>query len=287
VALAKSADVVVVFGYQWEAEFKDLKTIGLAQEQNDLIARVTAANPNTVVVLETGGPVAMPWASSAGAILEAWYPGIRGAKALASIIAGNVNPTAKLPITFPLSDADLPHPQIPQPSAEYQQKLNAGGMSQFMANMAKGLPSFPASYDEKLKVGYKWYDAEHKAVLFPFGFGLSYTTYAYSDLKVQNGSDVTVTFTLHNDGTRDGAEIAQVYASLPASAGEPPKRLVGWTKVKLAAGESKQVSVQVDRKLLSIFDEQKDDWKLIPGQYVLLVGGSSQSLPLKQPVELK
>jgi len=238
-------------------------------------------------VLETGGPVTMPWVSQAGAIIEAWYPGIRGAKALASIIAGNVNPTAKLPITFPLSDADLPHPQIPQPSAEYQQKLNAGGMSQVMANMAKGLPSFPSAYDEKLKVGYKWYDAEHKQVLFPFGFGLSYTTYGYSGLKVQSGSDVTATFTVHNNGSLAGAEIAQVYASFPVSAGEPPKRLVGWVKVKLAPGESKEVSVSIDRKLLSIFDEKEDNWKLVSGQYALLVGGSSQDLPLKQTAELQ
>jgi beta-glucosidase len=287
VALAESVDVVVVFGYQWEAESKDLKTLDLANEQNELIARVTAANPSTVVVLETGGPVTMPWVSQAGAIIEAWYPGIRGAKALASIIAGNVNPTAKLPITFPLSDADLPHPQIPQPSAEYQQKANAGGMSQVMVNMAKGLPSFPCAYDEKLKVGYKWYDAEHKQVLFPFGFGLSYTTYGYSGLKVLSGSDVTATFTVHNDGSLAGTETAQVYASFPVSAGEPPKRLVGWAKVKLAPGESKEVSVSIDRKLLSIFDEKMDDWKLVSGQYTLLVGGSSRDLPLKQTVELQ
>jgi len=287
VALAKNADVVVVFGYQWEAEFKDLKTLDLAKEQNELIERVAAANPRTVVVLETGGPVTMPWSSKTGAIVEAWYPGIRGAKALASILAGTVNPTAKLAITFPLSDADLPHPQIPQPSAEYAHALNEGGLPQFMANMAKGMPSFSASYDEKLKVGYKWYDAEHKPVLFPFGYGLSYTTYAYSGLKVQNGSDVTVTFTVRNNGARAGAEIAQVYASLPTSAGEPPRRLVGWAKVKLAAGESQVVNVVVDHKRLSIFDEKGDDWELIPGQYVLLVGGSSRNLPLKQTVKFQ
>jgi beta-glucosidase len=285
--LAKTADVVVVFGYQWEAEFKDLSTLSLAKEQNDLIAQVTAANPHTVVVLETGGPVTMPWAAQVGAILEAWYPGIRGARALASILAGTVNPSGKLPVTFPLQDADLPHPQIAQPSAEYYQALYSGGLGQFMEVMAKGLPSFDVPYDEKLEVGYKWYDAHHAPVLFPFGYGLSYTTYEYSALQVQQNAAITVSFTVHNNGQRNGEEIAQVYASLPSGSGEPPKRLVGWSKVHLAAGESKQVSVPVNRKLLSIFDEKSGNWKLPAGEYVLRVGGSSQDLPLTQAVTLQ
>jgi beta-glucosidase len=123
-------------------------------------------------------------------------------------------------------------------------------------------------------------------VLFPFGFGLSYTTYSYSDLKVEPGQSVRVTFTVKNNGARDGAEVAEVYASLPSSAGEPPKRLVGWSKVPLAAGESKQVSVEVVSQYLSIFDEKKSGWQLVPGEYTFLVGGSSQSLPLHQAVTL-
>jgi beta-glucosidase len=143
------------------------------------------------------------------------------------------------------------------------------------------------AYDEGLKVGYKWYDAEKKPVLFPFGFGLSYTTYEYSNLSVASEGKVKVTFTVANTGARAGAEIAEVYASLPASAEEPPKRLVGWSKVKLEAGEQKSVTIEIDPKYLSIFDEAKDGWTLVPGDYTILVGGSSQNLPLKASISLK
>jgi beta-glucosidase len=151
--------------------------------------------------------------------------------------------------------------------------------------MAMGIgPFFDVHYDEGLKVGYKWYDAENKAVLFPFGFGLSYTTFAYSGLTVTPGDSTTVSFTVKNTGHRAGAETAQVYASLPDSAGEPPKRLVGWTRVELGPGVSKQVDVPVSRDRLSVFDESSDSWKLVPGQYVLRVGGSSRDLPLEKTV---
>lgn len=140
------------------------------------------------------------------------------------------------------------------------------------------------AFDEGLKVGYKWYDAEKKPVLFPFGFGLSYTTYAYSGLKVAAGESTTVSFTVKNTGKRAGTEIAQVYASLPDAAGEPPKRLIGWTRVELAPGESKQVSVAVSRDRLTVYDEASDSWKLVPGSYVVRAGGSSQDLPLQQAV---
>ena len=142
-------------------------------------------------------------------------------------------------------------------------------------------------YDEGLKVGYKWYDAEKKAVLFPFGYGLSYTRFGYSGLKVTPGRETTVSFTVKNTGSRDGAEIAEVYAALPANAGEPPKRLVGWSKVWLKAGESKDVSVSVGEKYLSIYDEASNGWKLVPGGYTFMVGGSSRELPLHEKVELK
>jgi beta-glucosidase len=149
-------------------------------------------------------------------------------------------------------------------------------------------PTFAVHYDEGLKVGYKWYDAENKPVLFPFGFGLSYTTFAYSGLSVSPAADsVKVTFTITNTGSRAGAEIGEVYASLPASAQEPPKRLIGFTKVSLNPKDKKTVTIEVDPKYLSIFDEQKDAWTLVPGDYGILVGGSSDKLPLKTTVNLK
>jgi len=138
-----------------------------------------------------------------------------------------------------------------------------------------------------LKVGYKWYDAENKPVLFPFGYGLSYTTFTYSGLKVTAGNETTVSFTVKNTGSRAGEEIAEVYAALPASVGEPPKRLVAWDKVHLNAGESKEVSVPVRTLYLSVYDEGSDSWKLVPGSYSFMVGGSSQNLPLVEKVNLK
>lgn len=290
---AKGADVVVVFAYQWESEGMDLPTLSLPKykngdkevDQNAVIDAVTKANPHTVVVLETGSPVTMPWVDAPAAIVEAWYSGSDGANALGNVLFGSVNPSGKLPNTFPKSDADLPHPTISKPGAIHFDGASTPEM------WAKGLPPFPINYDEGLKVGYKWYDAEQKPVLFPFGYGLSYTTFGYSGLNVTPGSGsgdtVKVTFTLANTGGREGAEIAEIYAALPASAQEPPKRLVGFSKVKLAPKEKKQVTVEIERKYLSIWDEAKDAWSLVPGEYTFMVGGSSDKLPLKATVRLQ
>ncbi|MGA9039235.1 MAG: glycoside hydrolase family 3 C-terminal domain-containing protein [Terriglobales bacterium] len=278
-AVAKSADVAIVFAYQWESEGMDLDNLSLPGHQDDLIAKVAAANPHTIVVLETGSPVTMPWVDQVNGIMEAWYAGSRGAEALANLIFGDVNPSGKLPITFPKSDADLPHASIAKPTETIRFKS--------WEEMAGGLPVFQTNYDEGLKVGYKWYDAEHKAVLFPFGYGLSYTTYSYSSLKITQGKNVHVSFTVTNTGNRAGAEVAEVYAALPAGTGEPPKRLVGWSKVKLAAGESKDVTVEIDPEYLSIFNVDKDAWELPEGEFRFMVGGSSQSLMLQRSIRFQ
>ena len=144
-----------------------------------------------------------------------------------------------------------------------------------------GLPPFDVPYTEGLKVGYKWFDAEDKDPLFAFGHGLSYTTFAYSGLKATIDG---VSFTVRNTGTRPGAEIAQVYAALPPAAKEPPQRLVAWEKIALAPGESKEVRLSIEPKFLSIFNEQKNDWELLPGSYRFLVGGSSRGTPLTAAV---
>jgi beta-glucosidase len=223
----------------------------------------------------------MPWIGQVSAAIEVWYPGIRGDVALANILFGDVNPTGKLPVTFAKSDTDLPHPQIPglvpppPPSATPEAGRGGRGGRGRMA-------PFDVDYSEGLKVGYKWFDAEKKDPLFAFGHGLSYTTYAYSGLKA--GID-TVTFTVRNTGKRAGAEIAQVYAALPSAAQEPPKRLVAWDRIPLAPGESKTVTLAIDPKFLSIFNEQKDGWELLPGEYQFLVGGSSRSTPLTATVK--
>src|SRR5450759_1835174 len=287
VALAKTADVAIVFAYQWESEGMALDSLSLPEHQDELIAKVAAANPHTVVVVESGGPVTMPWVDQVSGILEAWYAGSRGADAVANVIFGDVNPSAKLPITFPRSEADLPHRSVVQPPRE----STTGFEPDAWKKIAAGLPAFQTTYDEGLKVGYKWYDAEKKQVLFPFGYGLSYSTYSYSNLRVTPGGapggNVRLSFTVTNTSNRAGIEIAEVYAALPAAAAEPPKRLVGWSKVNLSPAESKEVVVEVDPQYLSIFNADQNTWQLLPGDYTFLVGGSSQSLPLKQLVSLK
>jgi beta-glucosidase len=228
----------------------------------------------------------MPWIDKVAAVVEAWYPGIRGAEALANILTGKVNPSGKLAITFPKSDDDLPHPKLVLPPRESQMNFGSGGDISARARAAKGLPPFQISYDDGLKVGYKWYDAEKKAVLFPFGFGLSYTTFAYSGLAVKAGAGLSVSFTVKNTGKRAGTEIAQVYTGFPDAAGEPPKRLIGWTRVDLAPGEQKTVTVAVDHDQLTVYDEASDSWKLVPGNYNVQVGGSSRDLPLHQETSI-
>jgi beta-glucosidase len=279
-ALAKESDVAIVFVHQWTSEDFDLPNLSLPDNQDAMIDQVASANPRTIVVIESGTAVTMPWIDKVSGVLEAWYAGSKGADAVANILFGDVNPSAKLPMTFPRSEADLPHPQrvIPPPGALGEAAVMATGVAK---------PTFETHYDEGLKVGYKWYDAEKKPVLFPFGFGLSYTSYSYSNLKVRPGKETMVTFTVKNTGTRPGAEVAEVYAVLPDEAGEPPKRLVGWNKVKLQAGESKEVTVNVGAADLSIFDEALDSWKMVPGAYSFMVGGSSQDLPLVEKIRLK
>lgn len=284
-ALAKESQVAIVFAYQWTHEAYDLPNLSLPEKQDKLIERVAAANANTIVVLETGTAVTMPWADRVSGILEAWYAGSKGADAVANVLFGEVNPSAKLPITFPVSEADLPHPILvgPSPEAKAAGPVMRNGVAR---------PAFSVHYNEGLEVGYKWFDAENKQVLFPFGFGLSYTTYSYSGLKVTPGSQTeggatTVNFLVKNTGSRTGTEIAQVYASLPASAGEPPQRLAGWSRVSLEPGETKQVTVTVDPKYLSVFDEETNGWKLIPGRYTFRVGSSSRNLALTADLTLQ
>jgi beta-glucosidase len=277
--LAKKSDVAIVFAYQWSSEDMDLPNLSLPDNQDALIEQVAAANPRTIVVLETGTAVTMPWLDKVSAVLEAWYAGSKGADAVANILFGDVNPTAKLPMTFPQSEADLPHPQlvIPPPEARGRAAVMKSGEAK---------PTFAVNYDEGLKVGYKWYDALNKSVLFPFGFGLSYTTYTYSGLQVRPGKEATVSFTVTNTGSRAGQEIAEVYVALPADAGEPPKRLVGWSKVHLNPGESREVTVKVPVEYLSIYGENPDGWKLVPGSYTFMAGPSSRELPLTSKVDL-
>ncbi|MES2391139.1 MAG: glycoside hydrolase family 3 C-terminal domain-containing protein [Acidobacteriota bacterium] len=270
VALAKQSDVAVVFAWQWESEDMDLPSLSLPEGQDKLIAAVTDANPRTVVVLETGSAVTMPWLDRTGAVLEAWYGGVKGADAVANLLFGDVNPSGKLPLTFPVSESDLPRATVAKPPQP----------------VVNGVLSFKVDYSEGAEVGYKWYETEKKPVLFPFGFGLSYTTFAYSGLKVAaDGSEAT--FTLANTGKRKGAEVAEVYAMLPAKSGESWKRLVGWQKVELEAGESRVVKVKLNGLAMAVWDVAGKKFVRPVGKFELMAGGSSAELPLKVDVSLE
>ena len=273
--LAGQSEVAIVFAHQHTHENADLKNLVLPDEQDELIRQVATANPRTIVVLENGDPVLMPWLGSVKAVLETWYPGARGGEAIANILFGDVNPSGKLVLSFPKSEADLPRLvlQVPPPAP-------AG--SNPNADMQKRDAFFDVNYSEGMKVGYRWYDAENKEPLFPFGFGLSYSSFAYSKLRLESAQQVSVSFTLKNTSGRAGAEVAQVYLGLPASAGEPPKRLVGWKKVKLGPGEAQEVTVNIEPRELAIFNDVRNVWEIVPGEYRVFVGGSSRDTPLTQ-----
>ncbi|CAB3792814.1 glycoside hydrolase family 3 C-terminal domain-containing protein [Pararobbsia alpina] len=262
---AANADVTIVFATQAQSETRDLASLSLPDfradpgnqryDQNELIGVVALKSKRTVVVLENGSPVLMPWIANVHAVLETWYPGIQGGQAIADLLFGDVNPSGKLPISFPMRDADLPQPEISK-------------------------VDFNVKYSEGLLMGYRWYDAKLIEPLFPFGHGLSYTTFSYSAMQ-SNASpegDVTVSFSVTNTGRRAGAEVAQVYAKLPAGLGEPPKRLVGWKKVMLGAGETQQVSITIPSQRLATWDTEHHAWKVNAGSYTLLAAGSSSEV---------
>jgi beta-glucosidase len=262
--VAKAADVAIVFVNQYMTEDYDAPTLSLPEGQDDLVKAVAHANPRTIVVLETGGPVSMPWIDDVQGVLAAWYPGIGGAEALANILFGAVNPSGHLPITFARSDADLPSPVI---------------------QGTKDKP-FDLHFVEGTAVGYRWFTAKQKKPLFAFGHGLSYTTFSYSNLALDS-SKREVAFTVTNTGQRAGADVAQVYARLPRSAGESYDRLVAWQRVQLAPGESKRVALTLEPRFLSIFNVRKNAWELKRGTYAISVGHSSIDKPLSGPMRLK
>jgi beta-glucosidase len=279
-SLAKSSDLAIVFAYQWESEGMDLPNLSLPDKQNALIERVAAANPHTIVVLESGTAVTMPWLDKVAGVVEAWYAGSAGHKALASVLVGDVNPTGKLAITFPKSESDLPHPVIPELSAQDE------GQGKDAVNAGTHISAYAVHYDEGAEVGYKWYDAEHKQPLFAFGFGLSYTSYAYSGLTVDSDAR-TARFNVKNAGKRAGTETAEVYARLPQGSDESFKRLVAWKRITLAPGESQTVTVAIDPRVVQTFDESSDGWKLAPGEYEVFVGPSSDNAPLRGHLQVR
>jgi beta-glucosidase len=276
---AKGADLAIVFAYQWLAEDMDVKSLSLPDNQDALIEQVAKANPHTIVVLETGSAVTMPWVDQVAGIVEVWYAGSSGHKALANVLTGDVNPSGKLALTFPKSENDLPRPVI-EPAPPVPQNLTPADL----ANSPAG--KFAVHYDEGAAVGYKWFEVQHKLPLFAFGYGLSYTTFGYSNLSVDSAAKAA-RFTVENTGTRAGVEIAEVYARLPKGSDEPFKRLVGWKRITLAPGESQTVTVLIDPQALGTFDETTNGWNFMPGDYEVLVGPSSDKTPLTSSMQVR
>lgn len=265
-ALAKTADVAIVFATQWTTESYDVPDLSLPHGQDATIAAVAAANPRTIVVLETGGPVKMPWLGQVGAVLETWYAGGRGGPAIANLLTGRVNPSGRLAATFPVDESQLPRPALAGWGTSAERPSNGGDPV-----------AFPTP--EGADVGYRWFARKGLKPLFPFGYGLSYSSFAYSDLELRGGATVQASFTVRNTGTREGADVPQVY--LTAIAGAPELRLIGWDKVRLAPGESKRVTVTADPRLLAHFDAPGHRWRVAGGSYAIAVGASSADLALR------
>jgi len=260
-SLAASSSVAVVFVGNDESEGSDLSSIDLSSADNALISAVAAANPNTVVVLNTGSAVTMPWLSSVKGVLEAWYPGQEDGAAIAALLFGNADPSGHLTVTFPTSLAQVP------------------------ASTAAQWPGTDGTvqYSEGIDVGYRWYDANKLTPLFPFGYGLSYTSFAFSNLHIgalSAGGDATVTATVTNTGARAGADVAQLYVTDPAASGQPPKQLEGFDRVSLQPGASRTVTFQLTQGNLRYWNATSNNWATSTGSYGISVGDSDASLPL-------
>jgi beta-glucosidase len=264
-ALAAASDVALVFATQWNGESFD-SPLTLENDQDALIDAIAAANPNTVVVLETGGAVFMPWLGKVKGVLEAWYPGTSGGEAVANLLFGRVNPSGRLPITFPASVDQLPRKNLAEQDAQGTKIAN---------------------YAEGAKVGYKWYEANKITPLFPFGHGLGYSTFGYRDLAVRLDKDhIAVKFRVTNGGLRDGKAVPQIYVAPVAGGWEAPQRLGGWRKVDVKHGGKVDVELRVDPRLLAVFSEADNAWHIAAGTYRVVLAESSADVKLEATVQL-
>jgi beta-glucosidase len=261
VAAAKQADVAVVFAAEQMGEGQDKVTLALPGDQDALISAVAAVNPRTVVVLHTSNPVAMPWLNKVAAVVEAFYPGQEAGSSIARILFGDVNPSGRLAMTFPANE-------------------HQGPGSSFLDYPGDGMT---VNYTEGVLVGYRWHDAKNQEPLFPFGHGLSYTTFRYDNLQVvqPGGDQAAVSVRVTNTGKREGAEVVQLYLGFPAAAEEPPNQLKGFEKIGLKPGESKVVTMKLDKDSLGAWDTDAHGWRVYPGSYTAMVGRSSRDIRLK------
>lgn len=250
---AKRSDLVIAFGIRVEGEGFDLADFSLPWGQDAVIDAVASANPNTIVVLETGNPVSMPWRDKVRAIVQAWFPGQAGARAIAEILTGQVNPSGHLPLTFPSALAQTPRPELPGLGTPW------------------GTP-VTIRYDEGAEVGYRWYALKNHEPLYAFGHGLSYTSFAYDDFDASGGETISATFTVTNTGKVAGADVPQVY--LAEAPDGPRLRLLGFERVELKPGETKTVTLRADPRLLARFDGPSGlgRWRIAEGSYRVVLG---------------
>jgi beta-glucosidase len=265
--LAKRSDAVIAFGIRVEGEGFDIADLSLPWGQDAVIDAVGSINPNTIVVLQTGNPVSMPWRDKVKAIVQAWYPGQAGAQAIAEVLSGKVNPSGHLPITFPVDLAQTPRPELPGLGTPW------------------GTP-ITIRYGEGAEVGYRWYAQKNLKPMYAFGHGLSYTTFDYKDLNVSGGETITATFTVTNTGKIAGADVPQAY--LTDAAGDRRMRLLGFERIELAPGASKTVTVTADPRLLARFDGKTGlgQWRIVAGTYRIALGKSAGDLVLTAETRL-
>ncbi|WP_200885680.1 beta-glucosidase [Mycobacterium kyorinense] len=263
VLAARRADLAIVFAIRVEGEGLDSADLSLPWGQDEVIAAVADANPNTVVVLETGNPVAMPWRDKVNAILQAWYPGQAGAQAIAEIIAGQVNPSGRLPVTFPADLGQTPRPELPGLGEPWGTEITI-------------------CYTEGAEVGYRWFADQGLEPMFAFGHGLSYTSFEHRDLAVSGGDTVSASVTVANTGDRRGADVPQLY--LTAAPDGQRLRLLGFERVELDAGESRRVTIEADPRLLARYRDGR--WCVAAGRYRVAVGSSAAAMALAGEAEL-
>ncbi|WP_257543291.1 glycoside hydrolase family 3 protein [Sphingopyxis sp. DBS4] len=258
---AKKAELVVIYAVKPEMEGIDHADFSLPDGQDAMIDAVATANPRTVVVLQTGNPVAMPWLDKVGGVLEAWFSGQRGGEAMAAILTGKSAPQGRLPISFPASAEQLPHKTVVGYDPAKQRPLGIGVQ----------YDPFPIDYVEGSDIGYRWFERTGAKPLFPFGYGLTYTSFDYGGLESRGGKALSVTARITNTGTREGTEVAQLYVAAPGRT----HRLAGWAKVSLKPGESRVVTIDADPWLLLSYDAAAGRWTRPQGDYRFFVGKSA------------
>jgi beta-glucosidase len=263
--MARRCDLAIVFAIRVDSEGFDDPDLSLPWGQDGVIEAVAAANPNTIVVLETGNPVVMPWRDRVKAIVEAWYPGQSGGRAIAEVLTGAVNPSGRLPVTFPADLAQTPRPELPGLGTPWGTTVTI-------------------RYDEGAEIGYRWFAKTGGRPLYAFGHGLSYTTFDYRDLRLTGGDTIAATFIVTNIGDRGGADVPQLY--LTSAAGDRRMRLLGFERVELQPGGSRQITLTADPRLLGRYDGHAGRWHVAAGTYTVALGKAADDLILAATADL-